>query len=65
MLNIQDKTDVKHKDVKMNWLRKFFPKYNLAEEFVQVNKYGAINVDNPNADNFYVVKSTSMPYTLQ
>ena len=30
-----------------------------------MNKYGAINVDNPNADNFYVVQFTSMHYTLQ
>eukprot|EP00957_Ditylum_brightwellii_P147959 11266213-Ditylum_brightwellii.AAC.1 len=39
-------------------------KSNIAE-FVQMNKYGAINVDSSNADNFYVVPFTPMPYTLQ
>eukprot|EP00957_Ditylum_brightwellii_P190090 14471499-Ditylum_brightwellii.AAC.1 len=29
--NVQDKKDVKHNDVKMNWLCKLFPKFNLAE----------------------------------
>jgi hypothetical protein len=36
---------------------------NIAE-FVQVDKCGAIDVDNPNDDNFCVVQLTSMPYTL-
>eukprot|EP00957_Ditylum_brightwellii_P154313 11743287-Ditylum_brightwellii.AAC.1 len=37
---------------------------NIAK-FVQVNKYGAINADKPNNDDFYVVQFTSMPCTLQ
>eukprot|EP00957_Ditylum_brightwellii_P185871 14151288-Ditylum_brightwellii.AAC.1 len=37
---------------------------NVAE-FVQVNKYGIINVGTPNSDDFYSVQFLSMPYTLQ
>ena len=38
--------------------------FNMGD-MVNQNSYGAINVDEPKAEGFYVVQFTSMPYILQ
>ena len=37
----------------------------IKEEFIKVNGYVAVSANDEAANNFYIVRSTSVPYKLQ